>query len=127
MRKQNIKVFDDFVYATAIDQVWTDASFNDVLGRFDQLSLIAIVDNAAGGAGCTFNAQIEHSTDGRNWIVKNAFPEVSGSMTLGGVAILSGGDGGSLPSAGLVRLSVWVGNTGTAAHAKIYACQRDQG
>jgi hypothetical protein len=63
MRKQNLLVFDDFVYATAIDQVWTDASFDEVLGRFDQLSLIAVADSVS--TGTTLRVQIEHSTDAR--------------------------------------------------------------
>src|SRR5579883_793489 len=127
MRKQSIKVFDDFVYATAIDQVWTDASFNDTLGRFDQLSLIAVTDQVVFSTGATLNVQIEHSTDGRNWTTKNGSPEISGSITGAGATTLAGGDGGSSPSGGFVRLAVWLTNSATAAHVKIYACQRDQG
>jgi hypothetical protein len=130
MRKQNIKVFDDFVYATAIDQVWTDASFNDALGRFDQISIIAVTDSAGGTMANSLSVQLENSIDGRNWTTKNSTPEINGQgIGIAATTTIAGSDGGTMPSGGLVRLSVWVGAaTGTpSAHVKIYVCNRDQG
>jgi hypothetical protein len=126
MRKQNTEVFNDFVYATAIDTVWTDAKFNDVLGRFDQTSIIAVADSVAGTTP-TLSVQIEHSGDGRNWVKKNATAEINAqTITATATTTLAGNDPGTTPLAAFVRLSVWLGGTTPVAHVRIYVCNRDQ-
>jgi hypothetical protein len=128
MRKQNTLVFDDFVYANAIDVIWTDAKFNDLLARFDQTSLFAVVDSVVGAAS-TLNVQIEHSGDGRNWLKKNAAGAEINAVVVGVGATTSaaGNDPGTVPTAAFVRLTVWIGGgAGNSAHVKIYVCNRDQ-
>jgi hypothetical protein len=127
MRKQNTLVFDDLVYATSADVVWTDAKFNDVLGRFDQTSIIAVVDNVS-GTNPTLTVQIEHSGDGRNWVAKNGTAEISAkTITASTTTTLAGNDAGTTPSAAFVRLTVYLGGTASPqAHVKIYVCNRDQ-
>ncbi|HTD62218.1 MAG TPA: hypothetical protein VK679_16300 [Gemmatimonadaceae bacterium] len=127
MRKQNTLVFDDFVYATAADLVWTDAKYNDLLGRFDQTSIFAVADSVS-GTNPTLFVQIEQSGDGRNWKAKNSSPEINGTaITANATTPVQGNDAGSAPSASFVRLTVYLGGTGTpTAHIKIYVCNRDQ-
>jgi len=127
-RKQNVEVFNDFVYATAINNVWTDAKFNDILARFDETSIIAVADSVGGTGTIQLSVQMQHSGDGRNWVNKNTNPEINAqTITVGATTTLAGSDAGTTPSGGFVRLTVWLpGGTTPSAHVRIYVCNRDQ-
>lgn len=71
MRRQTLLVFDDYV-ASGLN-VRTSSAFHEILGRSDQLSIHAIVDNivANGTNTVKFDAWIEHCADGINWVQRS--------------------------------------------------------
>jgi hypothetical protein len=83
MRKQNTLVFNDFVYAPSTSPIYTDAEYNDLLGRFDQTSIFAVADSATGSSP-TLTIQIMQSPDGRNWLNKNISAELNGGISATG-------------------------------------------
>jgi hypothetical protein len=102
-------VFNDYVStANASVATQTNASLNDVLGFYDQLAIQVVVDDTtAGAAPAALTVQIAHSADDRNYVFKNAAPEVSTptQLNIGTPTYMSFGyDGGASPSLGLVRL-----------------------
>jgi hypothetical protein len=127
MRKPNILVFDDFVYGVGSgNAVYTDAKFNEMLGRLDQTAIFAVADRSSGTTP-SLSVQIQHSPDGRNWINKNASAEVMAMIPTGATTAVAGVDPGTAPSAANVRLAVFLGGTGSpSAHVKIFVCDRDQ-
>jgi hypothetical protein len=128
LKKPNILVFDEFVYVVgSSNAVFTDAKFNDMLGRLDQTALFAVADSTAGTAP-SLTVQIQHSADGRNWVNKNTTAEISNvSVPTGATTALYGYDPGSAPSGANVRLAVFLGGTGSpSAHVKVFVCDRDQ-
>jgi len=83
MRAANLLAFDEYLTSGAAVMYTSDA-LNAQLGAFDQLALMAVVDDVTpdpnlGSSG--FKVQIRHSADGRNWLPKNAF----------GVAVMTAG------------------------------------
>ena len=127
MKKPNILVFDDFVYGVnSNNAVFTDAKFNDLLGKLDQTAIFAVADSTAGSAPA-LNVQLQQSPDGRNWVNKNTLPEIANqSIPTTVTTPLYGYDSGSAPSGAFGRLAVWLGASSTAAHVKIFVCDRDQ-
>lgn len=124
MRMLNTLAFDEYVQPTAT-AFYTPASQNDNLGRYDQLGLQVITDNA--NAAGSITAQIEHSADGRNWINKNGTAEVNGAtVATGQTNVAAGSDTGSSPSLGFVRVRVQLTTT-ASAHVKIWVTGRDFG
>ena len=86
MRHFNRLVYDEYVgNAVASAPAYTSADHNLVLGQYDQLAFHFIVDN--GGAGGTIAAQLEHSGDGRIWIIKNNAFQARVSRTTSTVVI----------------------------------------
>jgi len=109
----SLTVFDDYVgtssgVTNASVTALTSASFDDVLGFYDQLAIQVIVDDTTvGTAPAALTAQIAHSADGVNYVLKNAAPEVSTptQLNIGAPTYMSFGfDGGTYPSLGFVRL-----------------------
>jgi hypothetical protein len=127
MRKPNVLVFDEFVYGVgSVAAVFTDAKWNDYLGRLDQTALFAVADSTAGTAPGV-SVQIQMSADGRNWVNKNGSAEITVSTPTGATTAAYGYDAGSAPSAAFVRLAVWLAGTGSpSAHVKVFVCDRDQ-
>lgn len=132
MRVDNIQVFDEYPTADVAFMNTSDA-FDAALGAFDQLALMAVVDDVTNGS-TGFAVKIWHSADGRNWLPKNGSPtsaEIGGSSGLTlpaswGQTAYVGGDAGGNPSLGLVRLSVTIGATG-AAHVRVWVTGRNRG
>jgi hypothetical protein len=141
MRHANWLVFDDYVQPAG-SVVFTSQDLNSKLGTYDQLAIQAVVDNVAGG-GAGFKVQIFHSSDGRNWLAKNAtgVPLVAGPAELGGSSgftlSTSGvnnfhgfdpvpGGTGVIPGLALVQLGISLG-VSTGAHVRIHVTARDWG
>src|SRR3954470_3654008 len=83
MRHATWLVFDEYLQSASPFGT-TSQDLNSKLGMYDQLALQAVVDNVASGAG-GFVVQIFHSSDGRNWLAKNApggvfTPEIGGTL-----------------------------------------------
>jgi hypothetical protein len=127
MKKPNVLVFDDFVYAIGpAAAVFTDTKFNEFLGRLDQTAMFAVADSTV-GAAAALSVQLQHSPDGRNWSPKNAAAEINNqAIPVGATTALVGIDPGTAPSAANVRLAVWLGGAGSSGHIKISVCDRDQ-
>jgi hypothetical protein len=125
MRAANILVFDEYLQS-GTSSYYTDQSLNDKLGVFDQLALMAVVDNVTSG-GTGFRVQIEHSADGRLWPSKNTAAEIAPGGSLGaGQTAYAGGDAGTTPSLAHVRLRIDLGTT-TAAHVRVFVTGRNWG
>jgi hypothetical protein len=133
MRAANLLAFDEYLTSGAAVMYTSDA-LNAQLGAFDQLALMAVVDDVTpdpnlGSSG--FKVQIRHSADGRNWLPKNAFgvTEIGGSTGITlvtGQHAYAGGDAGTPPSLGLVQLRVDLG-TARAAHVRVHVTGRNLG
>jgi hypothetical protein len=91
MQAAELLVFNDIIYSGAI--AYTSATFNDALASQDRLAIVAVVDNVS--AISSFDLYIEHSCDGRNWILRNetsqAFPVTylssTGDIFIGGMGV----------------------------------------
>lgn len=110
---------------------YTSQELSELLGRYDQVAIQAIVDKADTSGSLTVHLQ--HSADGRNFADKNASAEISGvgggpgfgTVMTNVTNICTGSDTGNIPSLGYVRLSISLVTT-TAAHVKIHLTLRDQ-
>jgi len=131
MRAANVLVFDEVLQSGSNSSpgYYTDQSLNDRLGLFDQLALMAVVDNVSSG-GANFKVQIEHSADGRIWLAKSANAEIGTSppitLTASTQTAYFGSDNGTTPSLGHVRLHVDLGAS-SAAHVRIFVTGRNWG
>lgn len=131
MRVANIIVFDEAL-TSSVAVVFTADPLHKQLGSFDQLAIMAVVDNV-GSPGGAFKIQVFHSADGRLWLPKSG---VDGNAELGGIAgyTLSSGsqrgyfgaDHGTTPSLGLIRLKVDLG-TSARAHVRVHVTGRNKG
>lgn len=121
MRAANILVFDEHILASSITTI--NQSWNERLGGFDQLAIMAVIDDVTGGS-TGFKVQIEHSADGRLWINKSATAEIApaGNLQTGQNALF-GYDGGTIPNLGFVRLRIEQGLT-TSSHVRVYVTGR---
>jgi hypothetical protein len=128
MRKFNLPlVFDDFVMGATT--VYSSSNFNEVLGSADQLALIAVVDSYSGGAAPSITVQLQVSGDGRNWQNKNSTAEINAKpVSTTATTVVSGGDGGTNPAMGFMRLAVslFSGTAPPNAHVRIGACGREK-
>ena len=111
----SLTVFNDYVGTSSTAAgvsitALTNASFDEVLGFYDQLAIQVVVDDVTvGAAPAGLTVQIAHSADGLNFVYKNATPEVSTptQLNIGTPTYMSFGyDRGAYPSLGLVRLVV---------------------
>lgn len=125
MRRLLLPAFDDVVTGTT--PVYSDASLNEQLGRFDQLSIQIVADQVSGTTP-TITVAIEHCNDGRNWIPKSGSSVGPTPLATTSTNVLSLADSGTDPSMALVRLRVTLaGGTTAQAHVKIQVCSRDEG
>jgi hypothetical protein len=133
MRAASILAFDEHLTSEASIMFTSDA-LNARLGAFDQLALMAVVDDVTpgpGGSSGGFNVQIRHSADGRNWLPKDDAGVVqiggaSGITLVGGQSAYAGGDRGELPILGLVQLRVDLG-AAQSAHVRVHVTGRTLG
>jgi hypothetical protein len=117
------KVFDDMLYGAGPH--YTDASLNGRLGACDKLAIQCLADITSGTTP-TIAVAIEHSSDGRNWKQKNGAAEIPAVTLAPGVTnSFTGGDAGTSPSLGYVRLAITLGGTGPAGHVELSVCGRD--
>ncbi len=139
MRKNSLLAFDDYIEgASHSSPVFTNVNLNDELGKYDQLAIQVVVDEIKGLKG-TFEALLEHSSDGRNWVQKNPSHPPVGDVELknldAGTNIGWGSDPGpsppgpSIPAPFLsfVRLRMYFTGPTSAGHVKVYVTMRDQG
>jgi hypothetical protein len=135
MRAANLLVLDENLQ-TGSSPAHTSDTLSVTLGSFDQLAIMAVVDDVVGG-GDGFKVVVEHSADGRTWLPKSrSASEIGGgkptltnpliNLQGGGQTAHFGYDAGSVPSLGLVRLKVDLGST-TSAHVRVYVTGRNLG
>lgn len=127
MRIESKQVFNEFLLNGK--EAYTNDELNDFLGRYDQISIQAVVDQV-GSAGGLLTVQIEHSADGRNFVNKGSAAIVGpgtgpglGGLTAFVTNVLTGVDQGLLPSLGFVRLKI---GSDVDAHVKVHVTMRDQ-
>jgi hypothetical protein len=118
-RRDVIVAFDDIVHGTS--SVYSSAFVNMALGELESIALQVIVE-PIGTTPDNVTVQIETSADGRNWVSKNANPEVFVTTPVAVQAV--GYDSGLSPSLALVRIRVQLGGASAAtAHVAVYACE----
>jgi hypothetical protein len=147
MRRNNLLVYDDMVPpGTATVTVFSPAVMNAKLAQYDQIALMAVVDNL-NNASNKLDIWVAHSSDQRNWMYRQGnattrpgtgdihFDASGGGNPLSTTATNVGQylDGGKVPGAvgpflAFIRLEIEFGGSGaTGGHVRIYATQRDQG
>jgi hypothetical protein len=111
----SLTVFDDYVAtsstgANATVTAYTSDDLSEKIGFYDQLSIQVVVDDTAvGTAPASLTVQIQHSANGRNYVAKNASPEVSSptQLNIGQPTYMAFGfDAGNTPSLAFVRLAI---------------------
>jgi hypothetical protein len=127
VRMQSKLVYDESLLPTTV--TFTNTELNDFLGRHDQISIQAVVDQVV-TAGYLI-VHVEHSADGRNFVLKGpAIDNLGIGPGFGGFAafattVLTGADQGIFPSLGFVRLRI-VNVSLNPVHVKIHVTMRDQ-
>jgi hypothetical protein len=125
----NQLVFDAFIPNN--ETVYTDASYNALLGAPDQLSVFAVIDqvNYTTAGTVLLSVGVEMSGDNRLFGPKLDNPIIDGeALTVGTTNIQRGYDDGTIPGSGYVRLTLALGGTavGPSAHVRLYATGRGQ-
>lgn len=123
-RQFNVKLFDGVVLGTSPQYSSRDLELQ--IGRADRLAVQAVALQVT-GVSPTLTIQLEHAGDERNWVAKNAIPEIDSfslDTTLANIAV--GFDHGWNPSLRLARLRIQLGAAGGSpgARLRIYACGR---
>jgi hypothetical protein len=130
MRAGNLLVFDQRL-SSASAVGWTADPLQDTLGTFDQLALMAVVDDVV-GPGDSFKVQVFHSANGIRWLPKTGLAgdaEIGGPLGIvltGGQTAYFGADRGRPSSLGLVRLQVSLGRS-LGAHVRVWVTGRNLG
>jgi hypothetical protein len=122
MRQSSTRVLDEFLAGSGPFR--TADHYNDPLGKCDQLSIQAVVDNV--DATGTITVQVEHSADNMNFMAKGAPAINAVTINTGVTNTCAGVDTGTSPSLRFVRLAITLATT-TKAHVKLYVTMRDQG
>jgi hypothetical protein len=139
-------LFDDFIRPTNnwSSPVFTDTGFDELLGEFDQLAVHLIVDCISTG-GEKLYGFLEHSCDGINWIPRTnqavVFDSNSSHWAPYADFMLSltttttfaqdvwsdaaYGVSSSGPMLARVRWRLFFGGTGSTAHVRLFATQRN--
>jgi hypothetical protein len=126
MRHHNFTAFDEYIIGAG-NAVLTSTELNARLAHFDQLAIMAVVDNI--DATGTFTLQIVHSADGRNFTNWNTVADISGTVNTNVNNVFYC----SVPNASIqtpllsyVRFSMMFTTT-TRGHVRVTVTQRDQG
>jgi hypothetical protein len=133
MRHHNFTAFDEYIVNAMgfSNAVRTSTELNARLAHFDQLAIMAVVDNI--NQSDTFNLIIEHSSDGRNFTAWNTS---SVDLTMGSLVVNQNNVGYcSVPTATIatpllsyVRFAMYFTTSATTkGHIRITVTQRDQG
>jgi hypothetical protein len=113
--------FNDYIEGTT--SVYTSTDDSEIFGRAEQLALFAVVDAVSSG-GQRFSAQLEHSTDARNWSNKGGSAEINAvNLSTTGTTTGSGYDNGTTPSHCFVRARLFLTSSGSA-HVKLWITGR---
>jgi hypothetical protein len=134
MRRDCIKVYDDYLYAAtgASTTKYSSIAHMEALAECDPMVLQIVMEVGALGVGVTgtIEAHIEHSGDGMNFVQKNATSEIP-SFTVNASTIAAPSGGESLPNHAnheYVRIAITL--TATTAPAcgmiKVYAMGRSR-
>jgi hypothetical protein len=143
MLRNQILVFDEFIPNNGV-ATYTHERFNHVLGAFDQLALMAVVDNVSTTTTDGFDIWVAHSADARQWLYRGneqtvrTHPPLSialngdihwptSSLVRNAPNLGLFRDPGTTPLLAYIRLELAFTGTATSAHVKVYAVQRDQG
>ncbi|KYG09324.1 hypothetical protein BE21_18490 [Sorangium cellulosum] len=112
--------------------MFTSAELNSKLGHFDQLAIMVSIDNVGGSSIGGFELFIEHSADGRNFLVEKTnttAPSGSGDISITtlstGINVKYGNHPGDNPLLNYVRFRLYFTNGTTSAHVKVFVTQRD--
>jgi hypothetical protein len=127
MRIFNQLVYDGYVNGTA--SVYSNPSFDDLLGHTDQLSITGYTAQVSGTTP-KIEIQVEHSFDAVRWVNRNATAEIVNTTTLSTTAetIVQGHDGdpNARPTLGFARLRITLGGTSPAGQVRVWAVGRDR-
>jgi hypothetical protein len=133
MRKLGLRIFDELVAVAGGSSTTTDAytslALNEVLGRYDQLAIQAVVENvvtASGSVTIQFLLETSCSGDSRTWVQKTTSPV--GMLDTTKATVLAFPDVTGMPSYALVRVHVkLMCTTAASAHVRLFAAARDTG
>lgn len=124
MRTFQAKVFDDIV-DTGIT-LYSDPTFNDVLGQAEEISIFAVIYGIQGG-GETLTVQLEESPNQIHWRNKQGTAEINAvGFSSNVVLTFAGRDTGALPSSGFLRLRVELAGTVPRGHVKLWVTLRTE-
>jgi hypothetical protein len=134
MRQGLALVFDEVMFGPT---AWyTSPEMNGLLAVQDQMGIQVIVDNvqlSVAGGPPTVSVWLQTSGDARNWVTKNASPEVQPFSILEGQTNVSpySADVGTLPTLRYARFKIAVASTvvgqAVTAHVKVFVTFRDLG
>jgi hypothetical protein len=103
-------VFDEMLNAEAGLTLYTSLEHTDFLSDAQQLGLHAIFSTSVTSGLLILDVRIQQSGDGRNWLNKNASPELSASITLtpgvGQWSMIGGETWPTLPRMRFVTLAI---------------------
>lgn len=116
MRVSTLKLFDETISGTATTW-YTPSETYDPLGRGDMFTFAAAVYNVTGGPN--LNVQVEHSSDGQNWVSPNGtVPEISSVPITSNQVLVRQRDGVSPVLLSFVRLKAWLA-AGTSPQCRL--------
>ena len=122
MRRASGIVFDEYVSGPNVHS-YTSDKFDDLLGKYDQLSIQLVVNDVNQAGSITLSSL--HSADGIHFIPKATL--ISNAPILFGQTTTIGAvDAGTTPSLTYVRLQIFL-TTAHNAHVKAYFVARDEG
>lgn len=124
MRFLAIMAFDDFIMQPGT--VYTPQSLNEILGRYDKLSVMLVSDSIGGTASASVS--LEYSADQRNWLAKSvagSFLIPLSGISAGTSSVLAGGDVSLVGNLAYVRMAINLSGAGSSAHMKLWVTSRD--
>jgi len=129
MMRSDLLVFDEYVFGPVLaTPVYTSAIHNLALAAYDSLAIFAVVDQATGSGSLMVN--VEHSSDGRFWLLKNPSNlEINGGWNAfvanTPAAMWGYARGGLGPTLGHARLKIYFSAGGINGHVRIHVTMRD--
>jgi hypothetical protein len=126
MRVFHSLVFDENIESTATSTI--DASWNSQLGLPDKLTIFAVTDTVSGGTSTsvTLNVKIQESPDQVHWADKATAAELTATVATNANGLAVGRDPGTTPSAGFIRLLVWLQAQVPKGHVRLWVTGRGE-